>query len=204
MLVVNILGAKGGVGTSTTAAMIAVSLATTGAHVVMVDYTGTGDVSAIVTNGSLTIRTDMPTRVEAETIDFVVVDHKAKPRNDHYETSRTGHINILVATNCYLAVQRVISTPVVVHGLVVRRDPQRILTVNDIHAVTAIGPARTLVINDDPRIARLVDAGLIGVSNRLICRLQLARFVHQIAEYETLKRQLKANGEANANANVAA
>ncbi len=197
MLTVNILGAKGGVGTSTTAAMIAVSLATTGVHVVMVDQPETGDVSAIVTNGSLTIRTDMPTGVEAETIDFVIIDHKANPRNDQHETSETSHINLLVTTNCYLAVQRVISTPVVVHGLVIRRDPQRILTVNDIHAVTAIGPARTLVIDDDPRIARLVDAGGIGVSNRLIRRLQLARFLRQIAEYQRLKRQLSGNGDAN-------
>jgi hypothetical protein len=177
MKIVNVIGAKGGVGTSTTAAMIAVSLATTGSTVVVVDRTGTGDVSAIVADGSLTIRVDMPTPTEAETIDYCIVDHPT-------QTEPSSGTNLLVLTNSFLAAASAARFPAHVHGLIIHADRESQLTVADIHSVLAIPPERTLVIPYASEIARLVDSGtLASRPSRTVTRLQVGRFVREVVDY---------------------
>lgn len=177
MKIVNVLGAKGGVGTSTTAAMIAVSLTTTGSHVVVVDRTGTGDVSAIVSDGSLTLCNDMPSELEAEHIDYVIVDHPA-----NVTEPQVSGTNVLVTTNCYLAVRRSLHTTFTVHGLVVVYQPLRTLNINDIHAVLAIPEERLLKIMHDPYVSKLIDAGLVG-TNRVVKRREIRRFIEHVTGY---------------------
>jgi CobQ/CobB/MinD/ParA nucleotide binding domain len=179
MKIVNVLGAKGGVGTSTTAAMIAVSLGTTGSHVVVVDRTGTGDVSATVSDGLLTLRTDMPSEREAEHIDYVIVDHPANATEPHVSGT-----NLLVTTNCYLAVRRSLHTTFAIHGLVVMHQPARTLDINDMHAVLAIPAERMLKIIHDPYVSKLIDAGLVGtIPNRVVKRREVRRFIEHVVGY---------------------
>jgi AAA domain len=179
MQIVNVIAAKGGVGTSTTAAMIAVSLATTGSRVVVLDTTGTGDVSAIVADGSLTIAVVMPTETEAETIDFLIVDH-AVPVGPT-EPDLPAGINLLVTTNDYLAVRRSLSARIIVHALVILENPDSHLVTGDVHAVLGIGPEQTLVVRRDPVIAQYLDAGMLGVQpHRTIQRLHFSRFIHEL------------------------
>jgi hypothetical protein len=182
MKIVNVIAAKGGVGTSTTAAMIAVSLATSGSCVVVLDTTGTGDVSAIVADGSLTIRVDMPTDTEAESIDLLIIDH-AVPTHPTEPDLPSG-LNVLVTTNDYLAVRRAISYPIIFHGLVIHQNTASPLDTKDVHAVIAIPPERTLVLPNDPTIARYLDAGMLGAqTHRTIQRLQFGRFIHELIDY---------------------
>jgi hypothetical protein len=177
MKLVNVIGAKGGVGTSTTAAMIAISLATTDSTVVIVDRTGTGDVSAIVADGSLTIRVHMPTEHEAETIDYCIIDHPSR-------SEPTEGTNLLVVTNSFLAASNAARVPTPVHGVIIAQHLPAHLSVADIQTVLAIPAERTLVIPHVHEIACLVDSGnLVSRHPRSIARLHIGRFVREMVAY---------------------
>ena len=69
--------------------------------------------------------------------------------------------SLLVLRPCYLAVRRAIDFPVRPTGVVVVREDDRSISSDDISA--ALGVPVVATVRFDPRIARTVDAGLLGV-----------------------------------------
>lgn len=189
MQIVNVLGSKGGVGTSTMAAMIAAALIADGSRVVVVDATATGDITAIDASGLLHVCVDMPTNDETEQIDFLIVDHPThKPESSTVSNPVSDHcvetgINLLVTTNRYLPLLRAIAVRHAIHGLVVVRHHDSHLNINDVLTVVAITPERTLVVPFDPAIANLNDAGrLLSHTPRHLQRLPITQFVVTVIE----------------------
>ena len=177
MRIVNILGSKGGVGTSTAAAIIAIGLAHAGERVALVDLTGTGDLGAILGSDldNITTCTTVPD-TNNDQYDFAIIDHPTATTRP--EPAGT---NILVVTNCYLSVLRATKLAWRPDAVVVVTEHQRALNVADITAALGTPQTRMLVIAHDPLIARVVDAGLLA--DRFPAQLRRthpARFIYDI------------------------
>ncbi|MGE0305538.1 MAG: hypothetical protein AB7N61_11640 [Acidimicrobiia bacterium] len=74
--------------------------------------------------------------------------------------ARAAPTSILVTRPCFLGLRRAARAPVVPDGVVVVNEGSRALGLDDIEAVT--GVPIVAVIDHDPAIARLVDAGLLA------------------------------------------
>ena len=68
--------------------------------------------------------------------------------------------SILVTRACYLAMRRAMRAPLRPTGVVVVREPGRVLSTTDIEQV--VGAPVTAVVEVDPAVARAVDAGLLA------------------------------------------
>lgn len=158
MRIINIIGSKGGVGTSTVAATVAIALAQAGERVVLVELNGRGDLRAIV--GSvverLTIADAIPD-TDTAVADVAVVDHATS------KAALDQGVHVLVLTNCYLSVLQATKLDLRIDGVVALMDPRRSLTVRDISNVLGISQARILHLVGDPEVARSVDAGMLAV-----------------------------------------
>jgi len=68
--------------------------------------------------------------------------------------------SILVTRACYLAMRRAMRAPLRPTGVVIVREPGRVLSTTDIEQV--VGAPVTAVVEVDPAVARAVDAGLLA------------------------------------------
>ncbi len=156
------VGAKGGVGTSTVAALYALQAARSGqpVHLTATDAAGVEDLAAILgvpapgaghlvevapglTLGDL--RSPQATNV---------VDAGTDCFSDH-----TGHV-LLVLRNDYQSLRRALGAPRTTAGLILVSEPKRALGRRDVEDVLAIPIVAELHL--DPSIARATDAGLLA------------------------------------------
>ena len=76
------------------------------------------------------------------------------------EVVTSADTSLLVLRPCYLALRRALATDLPAHGVVLVREPGRVLTAKDIEDVLRL-PVRA-EIEVDPAVARAVDAGLLA------------------------------------------
>ena len=171
---VTFVGAKGGVGTSTVAALHATQLARLGHTVRLSANDGVDDLAAIVgvpcpapndtakVLPSLTLAEQRCTDTDA----INVVDAGTDCFTDH-----DGSV-YLVLRNDYLSLRRALNAPRTTTGLILVTDAQRPLTRCDVEDVL---PQPIVVeLRLDPAIARAVDAGLLTTARHLRVDLSLA------------------------------
>ena len=149
-------GAKGGVGTSTVVAVVAVGFANTGRLVGVVDPSG--DIAAMLDGGRIgvTIASSVAELVAAGPCDEILDDHQ-QPPGPHEHGRR-----VLVTANCWLAVRRASEFPVRPDGLIVVRDSQRSLRDHHVAMFLGMSPERCETVRRDPLVAQAVDAGDLG------------------------------------------
>lgn len=170
MKVFNFIGTKGGVGTSTTAAMFALSVAANANKVLFVDATGTKDAHAIFgvvygvrdsvqqINPSLDIICDTRVATLPQDYEVVVVDYGRKPAGG--PASIHGKI-IMVVRNDYLALRNAMGVLSDADAVVAILEPGRALSEQDVCAVCNYDDVPVVSLPYDPVIARAVDAGLM-------------------------------------------
>lgn len=90
----------------------------------------------------------------------VVVDAGVLPAGVAGQVVDAAHLSLLVLRPCYLAVRRAMAIPRRPDGLVVVNQPGRALSATDVAEVLGV-PVRA-VVEDDPAVARAVDAGLLA------------------------------------------
>jgi MinD-like ATPase involved in chromosome partitioning or flagellar assembly len=91
----------------------------------------------------------------------VVVDCGSHLAGPGLTLAGSATVSLLVIRPCYLALRRALAAPVCASGVVLVREPGRALGRRDVEDVLGI-PVRAEVAWD-PAIARMVDAGLLGV-----------------------------------------
>ena len=91
----------------------------------------------------------------------VVVDCGSLLAGPALTVAASATVSLLVIRPCYLALRRALAAPVCASGVVLVREPSRSLGRRDVEDVLGI-PVRAEVAWD-PAIARMVDAGLLGV-----------------------------------------
>ena len=168
---IRISGAKGGVGTTVTAAILAINLANNGERVLLVDETGTDDIFATV--GAYRSR-DITTNVIPSLLDIynegaLVID-KIIDDYDHviFDAGVNNGVRgddydheMLVVRNDYLALRRGIAKSGKVDKIVLVEEAGRVLNLPDVKAVFGGVPVDVLPI--DPAVARAIDAGLLAM-----------------------------------------
>ena len=181
-----VAGAKGGQGTTTVAASLAVTAACGNRRVVVID-TG-GDVASILDHPPTTASDDLATGIdEAPPIDGVQLVHLPADRIDantvrivselaangavivvdagvdpavvrQFDAVRPRPQRVLVVRPCYLAVRRAAAVPYTPDHIVLVRERLRSLTTDDVERALAL-PVTT--VDHDAVIARAIDAGLL-------------------------------------------
>lgn len=154
---ISLSAAKGGTGTSTTAALLALA---SGTKTLLVDNSSSRDLAAIL--GLAT-----PTKVLTKVTDLVDLYIGDDPDTDSYDLviadqgtntdTVKGATNYLVTRRCYLSMRKALNLPF--DGLIVVDESQRALTVKDLQHVTGAPIAGTVAY--DPALSRAVDAGLL-------------------------------------------
>ena len=151
-------GAKGGVGTSTVAALHALALARAGHPTTLTAADGDHDQLAAL----LAVECDRPLDVNAiagrrawKSAAAVVVDGGTDPAPERAVTRR-----LLVVRPCYLALRRVLPIGLAgTDGIVLVEEPQRSLRRADIEDVLGRSVLATVAVTAD--VARTIDAGLL-------------------------------------------
>jgi hypothetical protein len=95
--------------------------------------------------------------------DPVVVDLGVIPQSPNaglQEFVNEAETSLLVLRSCYLAVRRAIDFPLRPTGIVLVRDPDRMLSANDVAAAIGVPVVATIFV--DPRIGKSVDTGQLG------------------------------------------
>lgn len=182
-----IAGAKGGQGTTTVAASLAITAAANGRRVVLLD-TG-GDASYVLNRRRHTVVdrldrvldpaeqspdgidiVDVPAhRIDAAALDAlsalraagvgVVVDAGTDPSVvRRFEAVRPRPCRVLVVRPCYLAVRRALDVPYTPDHVVLVRERLRSLTTADVEAALALP---VIAVDHEPVVARAIDAGLL-------------------------------------------
>jgi hypothetical protein len=82
-------------------------------------------------------------------------------------------VSLLVIRSCYLAVRRVVATPLRPTGVVLVTEPWRALTAKDVEQVLGIPVLAEVPV--DPAVARAVDAGLLASRLPRVLERQLRR-----------------------------
>lgn len=175
---IDLAGTKGGTGTSTYAAAVAILAAKHGRRTLAVDVTGTGDLAALMGLGSRpeagAVCEVAPNLyvleleagaggADAPGFDLTVWDHGTHRVDGAY----------LVTDPSYLALRRLMSGPVHAPGIILQDEPGRALGRQDVASVTQLP-----VVACVPRrsnIARASDAGVLPT--RLPEPLELAAAV---------------------------
>jgi hypothetical protein len=173
-ITVTFVGAKGGVGTSTVAALHAIQLARLGHTVRLSANDGIDDIAAIVgvpcpaPNDTTKVLPGLTLAEQRCTdIDTInVVDADSDCFTDH-----DGSV-YLVLRNDYLSLRRALNAPRPTTGLILVTEAQRPLTRRNVEDVL---PQPIVVeLRLDPGIARAVDAGLLTTARHLRVDLSLA------------------------------
>jgi len=185
---ISFTGAKGGVGTTTTAIATAILLTTEHAQsvaLVSYDFESTVSVLGLVlpADGIVTVNAEgsypfvvaQPGLIDESQYDFIVVDN-GKGVRDY--SSDHDH-DYVVTTNAYDSVRAASKISEFYEGVIVLLDPQRALQVRDVEG--AVGPVAA-VITPSPAVARAADAGvLVSLSRRLSLHVvQLDNLVAQL------------------------
>lgn len=92
-------------------------------------------------------------------VDCGLIDSSASPDTAR-AVAAAAFTSILVVRPCFLALRRACRAPLVPDGVVVVNEANRALGVDDIESV--VGVPIVAVVEHDPAIARLVDAGLLA------------------------------------------
>ncbi|MCA1697989.1 MAG: hypothetical protein LC790_03430 [Actinobacteria bacterium] len=172
--IVTFVGAKGGVGTSTIAALHAIQLARLGRTVRLSANDAVDDLAAIVgvpcpgpdetarVLPGLTLGEERCTDTDA----INVIDAGTDCFSGH-----DGSAVYLVIRNDYQSLRRALNAPRTTTGLVLVTEAQRSLNRRDVEDVLA----QTIVaeLRLDPAIARAVDAGLLSTARHLRVDLSL-------------------------------
>jgi hypothetical protein len=181
-----VAGAKGGQGTTTVAASLAVTAARCNRRVVLID-TG-GDAASILDHPPTTPADDLSSGIaEASPIDGVELVHLPADRIDadtvrtvselatnstavivdagvdpavvrQFDAVRPRPQRLLVVRPCYLAIRRAAAVPYTPDHIVLVRERLRSLTTDDVERALSL-PVTT--VDHDPVIARAIDAGLL-------------------------------------------
>ena len=154
-------GAKGGVGTSTVAALHALALARAGHPTTLVAASGDhGELAAILgmPEGSGPVDANAAAGVAAgERSRVVVVDGGCDPALERAVSRR-----LVVVRLCYLALRRALATGMAgTDGVVVVVEAERSLGVDDVEAV--LGRPVVARVAVTAAMARLLDAGLLAL-----------------------------------------
>ena len=176
MRIINIIGTKGGVGTSTAAATIAIALANAGERVALVERNASGDLRAIVGSDldNLTFTDTIPDE-DCDTFDFAVVDHATTT------TQPESGTNVLVVSNCYMSILRATKLTWRPDALIAITEQPRALHHGDIVTVVGVPANRTIHIARDPDVARSIDAGLLAMKLPPgLRRAHFARFIYDV------------------------
>lgn len=177
MRIINIIGTKGGVGTTTVAATIAIELARAGERVAVIDQRANGDLEAVLGAdvANVTIIDTVPDETD-ETYDYAIVDHATTT------TQPATGTNIVVLTNCYLSILHATKLTWRADAVVAILESHRALDRGDITAVLATPEHRVVTIAHDPAIARTIDAGLLATRfPPPLRRAHFTRFVYDLA-----------------------
>lgn len=185
MKVLEVSARKGGVGTSTVAASLAVSLSISNPYsVLLIDPSDNADVLSImglsvpfsrdqeIVDGihGLTIRrpdidkTRQATAEDISAFSFVVIDAGLRPRSSTY--FGTEPFRISVVTNSYLSLRAQTLSPVKPDAHVCLYNDQLVLTSGDVRSVLG----RDALVRDvavDPAVSRAIDAGLYTLRTNL-------------------------------------
>lgn len=173
-------GAKGGQGTSTVAASLALLLSRQEHKTLLVDITGSQELwpllgfalnesteSVLEVNEHLTLCTQQRTKDGPYVKDFDVVIHDVgvlKP-----DQGSMADVLILVIRPCYLSLRRAIALSVRPHGIVLVKEQGRALGARDV--ADTIGAPVWAEVPVEESIARSVDAGLLATRlNRTVAR----------------------------------
>ena len=159
-------GAKGGVGTSTVAALHALALARAGFSTTL---TGASDTELADLAGILGIPTPERPGIDVNAVAgltpsptasaYIVIDGGTATAPD---VAPTEHY--LVTRPCYLALKRALASQRRPDGVVVLLEPERSLTRSDIEDVLGVRVVATMAVQ--PATARLIDAGLLATQRR--------------------------------------
>lgn len=172
MATIHIYGAKGGVGTTTVSALVALDLQHQEHAVILKSSAGNqGDLRAIL---------GLATGYEDEPINFVapagspvvtVIDHgTTPPAGDLWATRESGDRVFLVIRPCYLGLRRALAQACRPDGIILLVEKDRSLGVRDVEEVLGVKVVSTIDV--EPRIARAIDAGLLS-SSRYVHTLRL-------------------------------
>lgn len=157
--IIAVSSTKGGTGTSTVAALIALS---SGVKTMILDQSQSRDMDAILNinpgSGSTVQITDLVDLCrgddpEMENYDLVVIDRGTN-------TTPVGDArNIFVTRKCYLSLRKTIKLKHEYEGIIVVDEADRALTVKDVSNVVNLPIVGTVAYN--PALSRSVDAGLL-------------------------------------------
>ena len=159
------LSAKGGQGTTVTAAAFALLSASDHTSTLLVDAAPGHDCAAVLglpephdpldliaVTDNLSLTRAYPDPADPD-YDLVVIDAGTNPTHTY------GHIT-LVTRSCYLALRRALALPHQPDDAVLVQEPGRSLHRDDVAAVLNLTIAATITV--DPAIARTVDSGLLA------------------------------------------
>lgn len=153
MHTIHVYGAKGGVGTSTVATLIALDQHHTGHTVVLLADDGEqGDLHALLGQAS----TGEPIIFCGDlTSNVTVIDHGTKPPS----TLCDGDQVLLVIRPCYLALRRALEQNCRPDGVVLVTEQGRALGARDVEDVLGVKVVATVPVTEST--ARSIDAGLL-------------------------------------------
>ncbi len=161
---VHVVGAKGGVGTSTVAALIALEEQLTGATVKLTAANGDqGDLRAIM---------GLASGYDAEPITLVgtlgperrvvtVIDHGTSTDGRHLEP---GPVYLVMRGPCYLGLRRAMALGVRPDGVILLTEPERSLGRRDVE--DCLGVKVVAEIEVTAATARYLDAGIVARTGR--------------------------------------
>jgi len=166
---INLYGAKGGVGTSTVAALVALTINDDGAGPTVALQAADGDHDDLQAILGVPASSDY-VRLDGSDDSFVnVIDHCAWPPETH--NLRDGDATYLVIRGCYLALRRVLAQGYHPDGIILVAEPNRSLGGRD--AVEILGAPVVATLAIDPAIARAIDAGILYTRMPRTARIEL-------------------------------
>ncbi len=149
-------GAKGGQGTSTVAALLALDYARGGCRVTLSDASGdSGDLLALLGRAGGPDAAPIELGREGGT-PYSVVDCRTSAPAD-LEPGDSAYL--VLRGPCYLALRRALALPFRPTGVILVTEGERSLGDEDVRDVLGLPVLATIAV--DPRIARMVDAGLL-------------------------------------------
>jgi hypothetical protein len=162
-----IYGAKGGVGTSTIAALLALSCAPLG-RTLLVDTSITNDLEAVlgvpgsVDRSLTTVIADSLYLANLETQappvwDVEIIDAGTGTTNTQRDAIESSAITVLVVRNDYLSLRRATLSPYKPTHLVLREASRAL----DARGCGSLHGLPAIVVEVDPALARTIDAGLL-------------------------------------------
>jgi septum formation inhibitor-activating ATPase MinD len=157
--IIAVSATKGGTGTSTVAALLALS---SGVKTLILDQSQSRDLDAILNIGSASGSTTQITDLvdlcrgddpEMENYELVIIDRGTTT------TPVKDARNIFVTRKCYLSLRKSIKLKHKYEGVIVVDEADRALTVKDVSNVLSLPIVGTVAYN--PALTRSIDAGLL-------------------------------------------